>query len=240
MACMDFAKNKSCFYFSGDDGILHTWTPETDTWQELEGQPGSIHCLKSFHKGKRAISGSKDGTIQLWDLEKGYSVWARKEQKGLVSSIAISPKEDVAVSASLDGKICVWDVAKGECVVCSQQPTSPILSLAVQSLEEMIWISGGIDGTIRQWNSKNGLCESILKAEKTAITTLSLSQDGINLVYGTQSGDIKIWDIANSKCILKMEKAHDSFIRQVFFSEDKEWVFSGGQDGAIKVWKLLS
>ncbi len=238
-SCMGFSSEKDIFCFSGEDGILHTWSPCSDIWKEIEGHPSPIQCLKLFERGKKVVSGSKDGTIQLWDVEKGYCIWARKQQQGLITAIAITPKEDMAVTACLDGKIFAWDLEKGECVVQSQQQSSPLLSLDIQNTEQMIWFTAGIDGTIRQWNAQTGLCESILKAEKNAITSLSLAKDGTSLLYGTQSGDIKIWDIINTKCILKMEKAHDSSVRQIFFSEDKEWVFSGSQDGAIKVWKLL-
>ena len=59
----------------------------------------------------RALSGSEDGTLRLWDLASGKSR-VLKGHTGKVTALAVLP-DGRALSGSEDWSVIVWDVARG-------------------------------------------------------------------------------------------------------------------------------
>ena len=97
--------------------------------RRLPGHKAWVSCVRTYEsKGRpRAISGSRDNTLCLWDLQDGGCIGHLLERslghRDFVCSVAVyacrSPTghEEVpcAVSASRDGRICVWyDLAQLE------------------------------------------------------------------------------------------------------------------------------
>lgn len=62
--------------------------------------------------GKILVSGSRDGTIKVWNLAKGLEIFALKEHLNGISSVAISSDGQTLVSGSWDGTIKVWRIAR--------------------------------------------------------------------------------------------------------------------------------
>jgi WD40 repeat protein len=57
------------------------------------------------------VSGSKDNTIRVWDLENdGNEIKKLEGHEGGITSIAITPDGKNIVSGSFDGTIKVWNL----------------------------------------------------------------------------------------------------------------------------------
>jgi hypothetical protein len=63
--------------------------------------------------GKRALSGSKDKTMRLWDLETGKEVHCFETHTYAVTGVAFSADGRRALSASGDGTLHLWQLCAG-------------------------------------------------------------------------------------------------------------------------------
>ena len=67
--------------------------------------------------GQQIISGSRDGTILIWDTETHALVGKPLEgHAGHVLSVVYSPNRQHIISASDDSSIRIWDVNSGSAV----------------------------------------------------------------------------------------------------------------------------
>jgi WD40 repeat protein len=66
--------------------------------------------------GRRALSGSGDKTLRVWDLEGDEPARVLKGHTGSVNAVARSGDGRRAVSGSEDKTLCVWDIESGRCL----------------------------------------------------------------------------------------------------------------------------
>ena len=58
--------------------------------------------------GSRALSGSMDSTVRLWDVETGRELRRLQGHDGLVTALAFSPDGRRALSGSMDNSVRLW------------------------------------------------------------------------------------------------------------------------------------
>ncbi|HZT41544.1 MAG TPA: hypothetical protein VFA07_05125 [Chthonomonadaceae bacterium] len=79
----------------------------------LEGHSSTVYAVALTLDGKRAVSGSGDSTLKIWDLETGKPLQTLQGHSNWVSAVALSPDGKRAVSGSGDNTLKVWDLEKG-------------------------------------------------------------------------------------------------------------------------------
>jgi WD40 repeat protein len=72
------------------------------------------HAVTVTPDGRRAVSGERDGTLRLWDLEDGQTLCALEGHTGLVSAVAMAPDGRCVASGSRDGTLRLWDLESGK------------------------------------------------------------------------------------------------------------------------------
>ena len=81
---------------------------------DLAGHTSFINSVAISHDAKKLVSGSKDMTIQIWNLETGCKLNTLKGHANSVSSVAISNDSKKIVSRSWDKTIKVWNLETGK------------------------------------------------------------------------------------------------------------------------------
>jgi WD40 repeat protein len=182
-----------------------------------------------------AVSGSKDGSIKLWDIHKQRSIKTFTEHASSVNSVFFSPDGEYIISGSDDTTIKLWDVKTGKCVKTFEGHKGFVNSVCFSKDGKFV-ISGSSDGTIRFWAVETGECIEILKEHKGAVTSVSVSSSGKYLVSGSFDGTIKIWDIDTRKCVSTSEN-YDILINFANFSPDDKFILFGDSRTLI-VWNV--
>ncbi|MBI2900103.1 MAG: hypothetical protein HYY17_07950 [Planctomycetes bacterium] len=88
---------------------------------------GAVESVAFSPDGKRALSGSDDATLKLWEVESGKEIATWKGHEKEVSSVAFSPDGKRALSGSEDNTLKLWEVESGkeiDSIVVDGRPTS--------------------------------------------------------------------------------------------------------------------
>jgi WD40 repeat protein len=105
--------------------------------------------------GALVASCGNDGTVRLWDLERGVERWARGGHDSKVLAVAWTPEH--VVSGSFDGGLRAWDAASGREVARLAVPPR-VLSLAVAPDGRVLWSNDAgygawLPGTGGHWSA---------------------------------------------------------------------------------------
>ncbi len=81
--------------------------------QRLVGHTDAIYPVGFTTDGKRAVTGSLDHTLKLWNVETGKLISTMRGHSDYVMTLAISPRGNIIASGGDDGAIRLWDARTG-------------------------------------------------------------------------------------------------------------------------------
>src|SRR5262249_12551197 len=98
---------------TGDDLLL--WDVESGReLRRLVGHTGSVCTVVFTPDGRRAISGSWDSTVRVWDVQSGEEITCLKtvthKHGALIGDIAVSPDGRLVASAGPHEAVWLWDL----------------------------------------------------------------------------------------------------------------------------------
>jgi WD40 repeat protein len=92
----------------------------------------------------KALSGSADTTVRVWEVESGCSVWVMGGHWDKVWSVALGEDGRRALSGSRDATVRVWGVETGQCERVLEGHLDRVWSVAL-SLDGKRALSGSYD-----------------------------------------------------------------------------------------------
>ncbi|KAJ0059112.1 hypothetical protein NL108_007492 [Boleophthalmus pectinirostris] len=112
------------------------------------------------------VTGSKDETIQLYDLKKRVEHGALLHHNGTVTCLEFYGSSHL-LSGAEDGLICVWTTKKWECLKSIKAHKGSVSSLSVHPSGKLA-LSVGTDKTLRTWNLVTGRSAFIKNIKQNA------------------------------------------------------------------------
>ncbi|NEO64452.1 MAG: WD40 repeat domain-containing protein, partial [Moorea sp. SIO4G2] len=76
----------------------------------------SVNTLSVTPDGNYVVSGSKDNTIKIWDLEKREEMLTFTGHKDSINRIKVTSNGKLVISASSDKTLQVWDFETREVI----------------------------------------------------------------------------------------------------------------------------
>ena len=116
-------------------------------------------CLDSviyLPNGACIVTGSRDGTIRIWDADSGAVVGDLMGHNGHVASVIYSPDGQHIISGSHDCTVRIWDVKTGAVVGIPLEGHTSLVTSVAYSPDGCHIISGSVDCTIQIWDAKTG------------------------------------------------------------------------------------
>lgn len=222
---------------------------------------GHIECVYTIqHHGQILVSGSRDKSIRIWDLNSCRLQRTLKGHEASVLCLQFDPRpgeqRDVIISGGSDNLVIVWRFSTGEILHRFEAHNESVLNLR---FDDRYLITCSKDKTIRIWNRYPILpndplvparvrsafmtefdSEKLLPAY-TLLDTLIGHQAAVNAVQingdviVSASGDrtIKSWDI-HTGAHKKSFSGHTKGIACVQF--DGRRVVSGSSDNSVRIF----
>jgi hypothetical protein len=112
-------------------GLGERWNPLPACLRTLQGHSECVTSVSVTPDGRRAVSGSDDKTLRVWDLESGQCLRTLAGHSGVVTSVSVTPDGRRAVSGSYDGTLRVWDLESGQRVALfpAESPVSAVSTM---------------------------------------------------------------------------------------------------------------
>jgi len=232
-----------------------TYGKEITMWELIKGKRAgtltghikNINSIALSADGTRAVSGSDDNTVRIWDTEQGVCLAVCSDHNGKQCKevcVDMSADGTVAVSGGThpDHALRVWDAVSGLLKKKLYGHTGGIYSVAL-SADGSTAVSASWDCSVRLWDVESGTCIRVL-TEETGRTSgyivsreLALSEDGKTALCGVSNYLIKAWDTRSGKELGSLA-GHGQNIQGVALSADGKLAASVSWDETLKIWDL--
>ena len=203
--------------------------------KRLRGFPGhtqAITALAFAPEGRMAVSGSRDRSLRLWNLDTGENLRSYTGHGEDLPAAAISTDERSLFSAGADGKLKHWDTltAQGRDVIAQQ---SPITALSL-SRDGKSLLAGDGSGVLRILDVPSDAVAREWRGHEGGVVQAAWSNDGRRVLSGGRDGGLKWWG-TDGKKLGEAQAQHP--IRQAGWLAQGNLAYSLDTDHALEVWQ---
>ena len=228
--------------------------------QTLTGHRSNVLSVTFSPDGQTVASGSKDKTIQLWEVSTGKRLQTLTGHRHKVQTVAFSPDGTLLASGSEDNTVKLWNIEPGNVRETLKGHQDSLLTLNQKvfsvafSPDGETLASGNWDKSIMLWEVRSGNVLHVIHGRTTrfwglvkdkgdghtdSVNSVAFSPDGRILASGGFDKVIKLWDVKTGT-LLKTLKGHGDFVLSVTFSPDGKTLASSSYDKSIKLWEVES
>ncbi|KAK5123255.1 general transcription repressor, partial [Cryomyces antarcticus] len=184
---------------------------------------------------------------RLWDIESGQCVLTLAIEDG-VTTVAISPDNQLVAAGSLDKSVRVWDTTTGflvERLEGDPGHKDSVYSVAFAPNGKDL-VSGSLDKTIRMWEltpprglagggPKGGKCVKIFEGHKDFVLSVALTPDGAWVMSGSKDRGVQFWDPQTGEAQLMLQ-GHKNSVISVAPSPTGNLFATGSGDTRARIW----
>jgi tRNA A-37 threonylcarbamoyl transferase component Bud32 len=205
--------------------------------RHLSGHRETVLAVALAPKGRRALSGGKDRTIRLWDVEAGRELRAFPEQTQEVRAVAFAPDGRRLLSAAGAG-LRLWDADSGEELARWAGHTDAVKAVAF-SPDGMRVVSGGDDRTVRVWDVQTGRELLRFTRHSGGVTGVAVSPGGEQVLSSGRDQTLRLWELRSGREIRSFAVPRGPVL-SVAFSPDGAQAVSGHFDTVARLWEADS
>ncbi|WP_414754712.1 hypothetical protein, partial [Anabaena sp. CCY 9910] len=234
---------------------LHSLTPSLippgrRLVRTLVGHSDWVKAVAVTPNGKQVISGSKDNTLKVWNLETGEEQFTLIGHTESVNAIAVTPDGKRVISGSSDHTLKIWDLATGNELFTFSGHRTQVVALTVTPDSKWV-ISASVPNIIKVWDLESGKEKFTVFPHSDLIRSIVAYPDSKFFISGSDDKTIKV-------CDLKTGREHFSFnnidkepregqfadevypdeVYAVAISPNSKLLIAGSSTNAVRVWNL--
>jgi serine/threonine protein kinase len=242
------SENRQTLVSSSVSGKILVWNLKT---QELirslinnntGGLEATIRTAAMDRRGQLVASSGWGGVLLLQDVFSGRNIRIASNSLGSEQALGIFPNGKTVISSSSDGKFQLWDTATGRLTKSfssgvNKSSFESINTLAL-SFNGRVMASGGWDGSILLWDLATGTPLKQFQKQTKTVTVIAISDSGDRIATANANEPlINVWNTRTST-LEGVLIGHAGAVTALKFSHDGQFLVSGSDEPAIKIWSL--
>ncbi len=105
-------------------------------------------------------------------------------------------------------------------------------------MSQVILATAGYDHNIRFWEATSGICYRTLQYAESQVNKLEITSNK-QFLAAAGNPQIRLFEVnSNNPQAVATYDGHTSNVTAVGFQKDSKWMFSGSEDGTVKIWDL--
>ncbi len=210
-----------------DENFLPNYNPYISILRQLKDHDSLIFSFAITPDGNKAITGSYNGNLCIWNLNSGENIKKINKHSSIVSFIDITPDGKIAASVSGDGQIFVLDLESGN-TIQKLDDHQEMVKKAYISPDGLNVIFIDEKDTIYIWDLKNKKNEIITLFTNQSV--FAVSSDFKHFVTFNKE-NLELWDMKTFKPVKNIKFYGDP--KSIAFTPDLKKIIS------VKYSKIL-
>eukprot|EP00899_Mesostigma_viride_P007457 jgi/Mesvir1/16712/Mv15103-RA.1 len=251
---LDFHPRENQLVTASDDASIHVYDTATGTLKKsLNSKKYGVSHICFTHHPENVIHASRndwDDSIRYLSLYDNRYHRYFQGHRGRVTSLSMSPKDDLFMSGSLDGTVRLWDLRSTACQGLLRLQGRPSASFDHQGLVFAVTSQPGVLKLfdVRSYNKGPfdtfAVQTSASPSSSPAITSIKFSQDGKLILASTMESHHMVLDAYTGQTLqtfvsVQAPQGVDDAMGACF-SPDGQFVLAGDGDRSIRVWETAS
>ena len=202
-----------------------------------DGHSGPVLAVAWSTHGHHIASGGADGTIQVWDAQRGKEVNRYSYHKEEITALSWAPGKDLLASASNDGDVHIWKPGSGKSATIYTGYPKPLTTVAWSPNNEFL-ACGRDDHTVHVWRAGETQPLVIYAGHARPVSGLVWSPDGKRIASADSGGTVHVWEVdATTKQTIVTYREHKKSVLALAWSPNGSRIASGGDDKRIRIWQ---
>ena len=205
----------------------------------LTGHKSGVNTCSFSPDGKKMISGSKDGTIKVWDIEQNYK--AIKEFSfgdDAISALHYNHKGDKISVGSLEC-LQIYNSSNYKRIARKKKAHVTFVKSGNFSPDDQFVVSSSWkENALVIWESAT-LKQVMELGEGIWTDEASFTPDGNYIISCNHDNNAKVWDVKTGN-IIKTLAGHTDWVYAVKITSDMKTVITGSFDQTVKLWDFNS
>lgn len=232
-----------------EDNVLFHWSIKDKEILNILSLDEAVFGISSichpFSYKDKVLLGSKQGQLQLWNVQSEQCLYKFEGWGSEVTSINQSPVEDVLGIGLADGHVYVHNIKYDEVLVKIYQEYGPVTSMSFRLDGQPYLVTASDVGHLMIWNlERKRLSSQIRNAHNGRISKCQFIRNEALLVTTGDDNSVKIWTMDMSDgcgTLLSQRSGHSeppSYIR--FYGPKGFNLLSAGNDSTLKMFHMYS
>ena len=233
---MDFSRDgkrllaRLC-YRATTEWRLSDYTPLHEGFR-APGRPGPPAAYAGDER--LLLTGSRDGTVRVWDRHTGEVVRKWTPHSGWVRRIRVSPDGKWALSYGADQLIAETNIETGGPRLSWDRHLASVAAAAFTPDGSRL-VSGSVDRTIRVWDT--GTWKTVCSMSiPSALVSVTASPDGTRVLAGAADGKLREFLLSSGE-LTHTWGGHFGHVRAVAYLGTSR-ALSAADDGSLRVWDM--
>jgi serine/threonine-protein kinase len=238
---------KDLLVVAGSDGGIRVWDLTSRTriitlrteMHERTGHDALALCLAFSPDGAHLASGHVDGSVHLWDMERGTEAAERLRHDALVGALAFSPDGSTLATGSVDSNLRLWDVGAalgGEPRRELHRQPAGVTALTYAGGGDWI-LTGHANRVLRLQDARTGRLLATLRGPEGLVSLLVPAPDGLHVAAASQDRTIRLFNLATREPAALLGGLKKPAV-SVAFLPDGEHLISVGLDNSAQLWDI--
>ncbi|XP_071799432.1 apoptotic protease-activating factor 1-like [Asterias amurensis] len=225
------------------DSSLKLWPLPDKIGSGIKGKVNTIghhkedvYCVAVTKDGLRAVSGSLDQTIKIWNLET-FQCTTTLPAGAAVRGVCVAENDSLIIACGANSSVVKWNLQTGNLKKRVKVGTGSMVNGITKSSDESILALACSDKTVRIVQLSTLEEEGKpFEGHVDDVICCCFSLDKRLLFSGDNAGLMIIWCV-QSRAVLQEIFAHSAAIRTIMLTPDQKTILTSSTDDCIKLWK---